>query len=57
MQKQTFVMTTTGIHTKNYTIGKLLGKGGFGEVRVATDKRNGQERAIKYNKLNKMDEK
>ena len=44
-------MCTKGFHTKNYDIGKLLGKGGFGEVRVAEHKTTKVKRAIKYIKL------
>ena len=44
-------MLTKGYHTKNYDIGKLLGKGGFGEVRIAVHKQTKAKRAIKYIKL------
>ena len=57
MSKSTFVMQSKGYHTKNYNIGKVLGKGGFGEVRVGIDKRSQQARAIKYIKTSGVSEK
>jgi serine/threonine protein kinase len=50
-------MQSKGYHTKNYNIGKVLGKGGFGEVRVGIDKRSQQARAIKYIKTSGVSEK
>ena len=40
----------------NYVLGRQIGKGGFGEVRIATHKKSGAKRAIKYIKLSRATE-
>ena len=48
ISKEKFVKLKTDQHTKYYDIGKLLGKGAFGEVRQVTHKTYGKVRAAKY---------
>lgn len=51
-----FVSYKKGIITKDYTMGKPLGSGSFGTVRIATHKATDQKRAIKIIKKSEQDE-
>jgi len=39
---------------KYYKIGKVIGSGGFGEVKEVWNKKTGQERAMKIININNM---
>jgi len=51
-----FVSYKKGMITKDYTMGKPLGSGSFGTVRIATHKQTDQKRAIKVIKKSEQDE-
>jgi calcium-dependent protein kinase len=51
-----FVSYKKGMITKDYTMGKPLGSGSFGTVRLATHKLTDQKRAIKVIKKSEQDE-
>ena len=51
-----FVAQQTGRLKEHYRIGKQLGSGGFGEVRICVHKQNGSQRAVKILKKSDMDE-
>jgi serine/threonine protein kinase len=51
-----FVSYKKGMITKEYTMGKPLGSGSFGTVRIATHKQTDQKRAIKVIKKSEQDE-
>jgi calcium-dependent protein kinase len=51
-----FVAYKKGIISKDYTMGKPLGSGSFGTVRIATHKATDQKRAIKIIKKAEQDE-
>jgi serine/threonine protein kinase len=51
-----FVSYKKGMITKEYTMGKPLGSGSFGTVRIATHKQTEQKRAIKVIKKSEQDE-
>lgn len=51
-----FVAYKKGMITKEYNMGKPLGSGSFGTVRIATHKATDQKRAIKVIKKSEQDE-
>jgi len=51
LQSATYVKQAKGRLRDNYKIGKMLGQGGFGEVRLCRHITTKEERAVKY--LNK----
>ena len=51
-----FVAQQSGRLKENYRIGKCLGSGAFGEVRICVHKTNGNQRAVKILKKSSMDE-
>lgn len=51
-----FVSYKKGMITKDYQMGKPLGSGSFGTVRIATHKQTNQKRAIKVIKKSEQDE-
>jgi len=48
VRASTFVKQASGKLSDNYRIGKILGQGGFGEVRLAKHNATKEERAVKY---------
>ena len=50
-----FVTQHAGKLRDNYRIGKILGSGGFGEVRVCVHRGSGAHRAVKVLRKNHMD--
>lgn len=48
ISKKLLIQKQAGAHLEHYEVGKVLGKGAFGEVRIVTDKRSGKDRAAKY---------
>lgn len=53
---QMFVQKTTGTLRDIYKIGKVLGEGAFGEVRLCTHRETKEKRAVKVLKKENMDE-
>lgn len=51
-----FVMQHAGKLRDHYRIGKMLGSGAFGEVRVCVQRESGQQRAVKVLRKSHMDE-
>ncbi len=56
INRSLFVSYKKGMITKEYTMGKPLGSGSFGTVRIATHKPTEQKRAIKVIKKSEQDE-
>ena len=48
ISKKALIQKKAGDHYQHYEVGKMLGKGAFGEVRIVTDRRSGKDRAAKY---------
>lgn len=51
-----FITFRYGQVSDHYKIGKLLGEGGQGEVRLCTHKKSGERRAVKMMSKAEMDE-
>ena len=51
-----FVTQTAGKLRDHYRIGKMLGSGAFGEVRVCVHRESGAQRAVKVLRKSHMDE-
>ena len=51
-----FVTKGTGTLRDTYKIGKILGEGAFGEVRLCTHRESGEKRAVKVLRKDAMDE-
>jgi hypothetical protein len=47
-QSHTFVKQSSGRVRDHYWLGKVLGEGAFGEVRVGNHNISGEDRAIKF---------
>ena len=55
VQKMNYISSKTTPISKDYTVGKTLGEGAFGAVRVGVHKMTKQKRAIKILKKSKID--
>ena len=51
-----FVKKGDGTLRDSYKIGKVLGEGAFGEVRLCTNRETGEKRAVKVLKKTEMDQ-
>ena len=56
VQSTMFVKKGDGTLRDSYKIGKVLGEGAFGEVRLCTSRESGEKRAVKVLKKDQMDE-
>ena len=56
VQSTMFVKKGDGTLRDFYKIGKVLGEGAFGEVRLCTNRETGEKRAVKVLKKDQMDE-
>jgi calcium-dependent protein kinase len=56
VQSTMFVKKGDGTLRDAYKIGKVLGEGAFGEVRLCTNRETGEKRAVKVLKKDQMDE-
>ena len=56
MRASDFVGRTMGKLRDSYSIGKVLGTGSFGEVRMCVHKFSGSQRAVKVLRKNRMND-
>jgi calcium-dependent protein kinase len=56
VQSNMFVTKGDGTLRDSYKIGKVLGEGAFGEVRLCTQRETGEKRAVKVLKKDAMDD-
>jgi serine/threonine protein kinase len=55
LSKEFLITKQTGSYSDYYEVGKLLGEGAHGDVRIVTNKKTGKKRAAKFMRSGKWD--